>query len=41
MEAENIRKQFKISQSIWKILWCIENANTYKHSVKISCGNLF
>jgi len=27
METENVRKQFKISQNIWKMLWCIENAN--------------
>jgi len=27
METENVRKQFKIIQNIWKIVWCIENAN--------------
>ena len=27
METENVRKQFKVSQNIWKILSCIENAN--------------
>ena len=26
METENVRKQFKISQNIWKMFWCIENA---------------
>ena len=28
MENENVRKDLKISQNIWKMLWCIENANT-------------
>ena len=27
METENVRKQLKINQNIWKMLWCIENAN--------------
>ena len=27
METENFRKQLKISQNIWKMLWCIENSN--------------
>ena len=27
METENVRKELKISQSIWKMLWCIENVN--------------
>jgi len=25
METDNVRKQLKISQNIWKTLWCIEN----------------
>jgi len=25
METDNVCEQFKISQNIWKILWCIEN----------------
>jgi len=32
METENVRKQLKISQNIWKIVWCIENANIYIQS---------
>jgi len=27
METENVRKQLITSQNIWKMLWCIENAN--------------
>jgi len=27
MKTENVRKQLKISQNIWKMLWFIENAN--------------
>ena len=27
METENVRKQLKISQNIFKMLWCIENFN--------------
>ena len=27
MENEIVRKQLKISQNIWKMLWCIGNAN--------------
>jgi len=27
METENVRKQLKINQNIWNMLWCIENAN--------------
>ena len=27
METENVRKELKISQNIWKKLWFIENAN--------------
>jgi len=27
METENVHKQLKISQNIWKILWRIKNAN--------------
>jgi len=27
METENVRKQLKISQNIFKIVSCIENAN--------------
>jgi len=27
METENVRKQLKINQNIWKMLWCIENDN--------------
>jgi len=26
METDNVRKQLKISQNIWKMLWCIGNA---------------
>ena len=26
MENENVRKELKVSQNIWKMLWCIENA---------------
>ena len=27
METDNVRKQLKISQNIWKLLWRIEKAN--------------
>jgi len=27
MKTENVRKQLKISQNIWKMLWFIENTN--------------
>ena len=27
METDNVRKQLKINQNIWKMLWCIENTN--------------
>ena len=27
METENVRRELKISQNIWKMLSCIENAN--------------
>jgi len=27
METDNVRKQLKISQVIWKMLWCVGNAN--------------
>jgi hypothetical protein len=27
METENVRKQLKISQNIFKMVWCVENAN--------------
>jgi len=27
MKTDNDRQQFKISQNIWKMLWCIENEN--------------
>ena len=27
IETENVRKELKIRQNIWKMLWCIENAN--------------
>ena len=27
MEIENVRKELKVSQNIWKKLGCIENAN--------------
>jgi len=27
IETDNVRKQLKISQNIWKMLWSIENAN--------------
>ena len=27
METENVRKELKMSQNIWKLLWCIENTN--------------
>jgi len=30
METENVRKQLKISQNVWRMLWCIENANINK-----------
>ena len=26
METENVRKELKISQNNWKMLWCVENA---------------
>jgi len=41
METENVRKQLKIIQNIWKALWCIENSNI--NSIENSCtyGHLF
>jgi len=27
METDNVRTQLKISQNIWKMLWCIQNEN--------------
>jgi len=34
METENVHKQLKISQNIWKMLECIENANI---NIKSKC----
>jgi len=37
MEIENVRKQLKTSQNIWKMFWCIENSNIKFHVPTVIC----